>query len=166
MLEHILWCGKSCGVREYDTEGDCTFFFLDHLLIPALVPFQLRKKLEFVDIWTGTYCTFTKDKSGHIYVFGLNNYNQLGEYGERARSRWRLFILMSVNPTGLEQQKSHFHPSVSPAFDGREWISINGGQHHTLALDKDGSYLFIWFTVFIGGKIEMKRNISTVDSLS
>lgn len=50
------------------------------LLTPGLVEFKVRKKLEFVDIWAGTYCTFAKEhKKGDIYVFGLNNYYQIGK---------------------------------------------------------------------------------------
>ena len=38
-----------------------------------------KKKLILDDIWTGSYCTFVRAKeTGFIYVFGLNNYNQLG----------------------------------------------------------------------------------------
>ena len=52
------------------------------LLLPAIVNFTpLRLKLEFDNIWAGTYCTFAREKQkGNIYVFGLNNYNQLGKY--------------------------------------------------------------------------------------
>lgn len=55
------------------------FFFIDQLLVPAPVNFQRRLKVEADEIWAGTYCTFVKDKlKGHVYAFGLNNYNQLG----------------------------------------------------------------------------------------
>jgi hypothetical protein len=53
-----------------------------HLLSPTLVPFKPRHEPEFEDVWAGNYCTFAKEKSkGDIYVFGLNNYCQLGEFG-------------------------------------------------------------------------------------
>ncbi|XP_023711551.1 regulator of chromosome condensation isoform X2 [Cryptotermes secundus] len=88
-----------------------------HLLSPMLVTFKPRHRPEFEDVWAGTYCTFAKEKSkGDIYVFGLNNYNQLG----------------------LEEQKSHFHPVVSRAFSGKSWVQICGGQHHSIALDSEG----------------------------
>lgn len=52
-----------------------------NFLSPILVTFNPRHKPEFEDVWAGTYCTFAKEKSkGDIYVFGLNNYNQLGEF--------------------------------------------------------------------------------------
>ena len=84
---------------------------------PLLIKFKPRHEPEFEDVWAGTYCTFAKEKSkGDIYVFGLNNYNQLG----------------------LEEQKCHFHPMVSEVFSGKNWVQICGGQHHTLALDSEG----------------------------
>ena len=85
---------------------------------PSLITFKPRHKPEFEDVWAGTYCTFAKEKSkGEIYVFGLNNYNQLG----------------------LEEEKSHFHPVVSEVFTGKNWVQICGGQHHTLALNSEGA---------------------------
>lgn len=55
--------------------------FAVQLLTPALVNFNRRFKLEFDNIWTGAYCTFAREKAeGNIYVFGLNNYNQLGKF--------------------------------------------------------------------------------------
>lgn len=54
------------------------------LLTPAIVEFKIRKKLEFDDIWAGTYCTFAREyQSGDIYVFGLNNYHQIGKTRRR-----------------------------------------------------------------------------------
>ncbi|KAJ9585284.1 hypothetical protein L9F63_002914, partial [Diploptera punctata] len=90
---------------------------MTQLLTPAPVTFKPRLKPEFEDVWAGSYCTFAKEKSkGEIYVFGLNNYNQLG----------------------LEEQKVHFHPVVSKVFSGKQWVLICGGQHHSLALDSEG----------------------------
>lgn len=55
------------------------FLPLGNLLVPGLVPFKPSKRPEFVDIWTATYGTFAKDKNNQVYVFGLNNYNQIGK---------------------------------------------------------------------------------------
>lgn len=58
------------------------FFLISaHLLLPSLIPFNPRSKLVFDDIWAGTSCTYAKSQ-GQIYVFGLNNYNQLGMYSK------------------------------------------------------------------------------------
>lgn len=88
---------------------------LAHLLLPSLIPFNPRSKLVFDDIWAGTSCTYAKSQ-GQIYVFGLNNYNQLG----------------------IEAQKCHFHPVVSESFSEKSWVQICGGQHHTIARDSEG----------------------------
>ncbi|XP_078048631.1 regulator of chromosome condensation 1 [Augochlora pura] len=102
---------------------------MDPLLAPDLVKFHIKKKLEFSDIWAGTYCTFARENnSGDIYVFGLNNYYQIG----------------LKNPT------THFLPQVAKTFSGRTWRHISSGQHHTIALDDSGQ-------VFVMGRKEYGR---------
>lgn len=55
---------------------------MDPLLNPGLVEFKVRRKLKFDEIWAGTYSTFAKEyKKDDIYVFGLNNYHQIGKTG-------------------------------------------------------------------------------------
>ena len=39
---------------------------------------------------------------------------------------------------GLPSVNSRFHPEVSAGFRGHKWLSISGGQHHTVALDAEG----------------------------
>ena len=54
-------------------------FVLAKLLTPDAININPRLKLHFDDIWAGNYSTFVKVASKNdIYVFGLNNYNQLG----------------------------------------------------------------------------------------
>ncbi|XP_046663779.1 regulator of chromosome condensation-like isoform X2 [Homalodisca vitripennis] len=90
---------------------------LNQLLMPALVKFNIKSRLEFDQIWTGAYCTFVREKEkGKIFVFGLNNYKQLG----------------------LDHTQVYFHPSLSEAFSDKNWLKVCGGQHHTLALDSNG----------------------------
>ncbi|XP_033328633.2 regulator of chromosome condensation 1 [Megalopta genalis] len=102
---------------------------MDPLLVPGLVKFHIKKKLEFGDIWAGTYCTFAKEhNTGDIYVFGLNNYYQIG----------------LKNPT------THFFPQIARTFSGRTWRHISSGQHHTIALDDSGQ-------VFVMGRKEYGR---------
>lgn len=52
----------------------------DYLLTPQPVALGKGKKKVAIDcVWTGSYATFARAKdTGAIYVFGLNNYNQLG----------------------------------------------------------------------------------------
>uniref|UniRef100_A0A1B6DMR9 RCC1-like domain-containing protein n=1 Tax=Clastoptera arizonana TaxID=38151 RepID=A0A1B6DMR9_9HEMI len=65
---------------------------VSQLLIPMQVYFKRSYKLKFDNIWAGSYCTFTREKNGgNIYVFGLNNYNQLG----------------------IDNSKTHFHPVLA-----------------------------------------------------
>lgn len=56
----------------------CNVVFPDQLLIPALVKFK-KMNLEIDRIWAGAYSSFASTKSGKVYVFGLNNYKQLGK---------------------------------------------------------------------------------------
>ncbi|XP_024945219.1 regulator of chromosome condensation isoform X2 [Cephus cinctus] len=99
------------------------------LLTPGQVIFKITKKLKFEDVWAGTYCTFAKEfHKGEIYVFGLNNYHQIG----------------------LKELVPHFHPQVSKTFTGKVWRHISSGQHHTIALDESGQ-------VFVLGRKEYGR---------
>ncbi|KAG8228878.1 hypothetical protein J437_LFUL007615 [Ladona fulva] len=91
------------------------------LLMPMPIHLKRSLKVFFDEIWAGAYCTFARDKAkGDIYICGLNNYNQLG-YPE-------------TSPI--------FHPVPAPTFNGKHWIQISGGQHHTLALDESVSGFF------------------------
>lgn len=81
---HVYTCG--CGEQGQlgrvaaRTASRNTRHGMGPLLTPALVEFKVTKKLEFDDIWAGTYCTFAKEyQKGDIYVFGLNNYYQIGK---------------------------------------------------------------------------------------
>lgn len=54
---------------------------VNQLLEPGQVYFKINKHVEVENIWAGTYATFVKDSnSGDIYVFGLNNYSQIGMF--------------------------------------------------------------------------------------
>ncbi|KAG5895448.1 hypothetical protein JTB14_001325 [Gonioctena quinquepunctata] len=87
------------------------------LLNPSPISLKPSLKLHFDNIWAGTYVTLCKvANSNDIYVFGLNNYNQLG--------------LKSTNP--------HFMPTLAKEFSKHNWNLISSGQHHTIALDEDG----------------------------
>lgn len=90
------------------------------LLEPAAVPVKGRPSSRTVliqDVWTSNYSTFLKaQESGHIYAFGLNNYNQLGYENERVA----------------------YAPKQVASYNSQTWKEIAGGQHHTISLDSEG----------------------------
>ncbi|XP_018579468.1 regulator of chromosome condensation [Anoplophora glabripennis] len=87
------------------------------LLQPAQISLKPSLRLHFDNIWAVTYGTFCKVANrDDVYVFGLNNYNQLG--------------LKSLVP--------QFMPKLSKEFSKYKWNIISGGQHHTIGLDVDG----------------------------
>ncbi|XP_068993941.1 regulator of chromosome condensation isoform X1 [Neodiprion pinetum] len=137
----VLLTGKgqvyTCGCAEQGQLGRVAArsadrhsrYGITHLLTPGLITLKATKKLLFQDIWTGLYCTFVKEyHHGEIYVFGLNNYYQIG----------------------LTEAIVHPYPQVSKTFSGRAWKHISSGQHHTIALDEMGQ-------VFTMGRKEYGR---------
>ncbi|CAH1773702.1 unnamed protein product [Owenia fusiformis] len=92
---------------------------LDLILLPGEVHFKKSKgsKRKFSDIWVSTYSTYAQvADTNEIYAWGLNNYYQLG----------------------INDLSNRFVPTRVPSFDGKEWLSISGGQHHLVALDSEG----------------------------
>ncbi|XP_076264668.1 regulator of chromosome condensation 1 isoform X1 [Rhynchophorus ferrugineus] len=87
------------------------------LVNPAPISVKPSLKLHFDNIWAGSYCSFAKvvDKDD-VYVFGLNNYNQIG----------------------LSNTEPEYFPKKSPEFSKYNWDHISSGQHHTVALSSDG----------------------------
>ena len=79
----------TCGCAEQGQLGRVAEVFSNrggrkgksYLLTPQPVALGQGKKRIVIDsVWTGSYATFARAKeTGFIYVFGLNNYNQLGE---------------------------------------------------------------------------------------
>lgn len=115
----------TCGCAEQGQLGRVAECFshrggrkgLAYILKPDAVRFR-QKKSVFSEVWTGQYITFAKEKnSGEVYGWGLNNYFQIG----------------------FNDMTSRFVPEKIKSFNGQSWISVAGGQHHTVALDKDGN---------------------------
>ncbi|XP_065205773.1 regulator of chromosome condensation-like [Planococcus citri] len=113
------------SVRFADRGSRCG---LGNFLNPRIIH-ALRKK-KFDEIWVGSYNSFAREHStSHIYSFGLNNYYQ----------------------SGLEEEKIYPWPVVSKPFStNKKWVSICGGDHHTLSLDNTG-------TTYVLGKKEYGR---------
>lgn len=60
------------------------FFLVAKLLQPAPISLKPSLRLHFDNIWASTYGTFCKvANSDDVYVFGLNNYNQLGKCSDK-----------------------------------------------------------------------------------
>ncbi|KAJ8959441.1 hypothetical protein NQ318_022133 [Aromia moschata] len=90
---------------------------LAKLLQPGPISLKPSLKLHFDNIWSATYGTFCKvANSDDIYVFGLNNYFQLG----------------------LKSMAPQYMPKLSKEFSKYKWTLISSGQHHTIALDENG----------------------------
>ncbi|XP_063606599.1 regulator of chromosome condensation-like [Penaeus indicus] len=92
---------------------------IETLLEPMPIKvFKNRKPVLFDDVWAGGLTTFARAReTGHIYAFGLNNYNQLGD----------------------EDTNMKFQPVLLKNFKGKKWLQVSGGQHHSLALSDDGT---------------------------
>ncbi|KAJ8681275.1 hypothetical protein QAD02_017062 [Eretmocerus hayati] len=102
---------------------------MTQLLTPGQVRFKMNKHVEAENIWAGTYSTFIKNRHNNdVYVFGLNNYSQIG----------------------LKGTDKQYHPQISQTFSTRKWVEISSGQHHTVALDDEGN-------VFVLGRKEYGR---------
>lgn len=87
------------------------------LLEPMMIFSKPSLRLHFDNIWGGTYATFAKvNESDDIYVFGLNNYYQIG----------------------LKSEAPQYNPKLSKEFSKYKWQSICSAQHHTIALDTEG----------------------------
>ncbi|XP_026673814.1 regulator of chromosome condensation, partial [Ceratina calcarata] len=113
------------------------------LLTPGLVEFKITKKLRFDDIWAGTYCTFVKAyHTQEVYVFGLNNYHQIG----------------------LSDPLPRFHPQISETFSGNNWRHISSGQHHTIALDDAGKVYVMGRKEY--GRLGLGSNCSDAEKLT
>jgi regulator of chromosome condensation len=90
-------------------------------LIPRQIFFwKNRKPIKINQIGAGHYCSFAIDINGQLWGWGLNNYAQLG-LGRSDR--------LIYTPTVLKLLKTY------------EVSKIKGGEHHTLAVTKDGSVL-------------------------
>ncbi|KAJ3662552.1 hypothetical protein Zmor_006896 [Zophobas morio] len=110
------------------------------LLQPTLISLNPSKKLHFDNIWAGSYGTFAKVAGkDDIYVFGLNNYNQLG-----------------VEVKNVEN--CQYLPALSRQFSKHQWNIISSGDHHTIALDDGGR------TYAIGRKEYGRLGLGELDS--
>ncbi|XP_026463612.1 regulator of chromosome condensation [Ctenocephalides felis] len=103
---------RSCD-RYYARNGSSMF------LLPKKVEYKLSLKMNIGQVWAGTYSSFTKPNDGSdIFVFGLNNYCQLGL------------------PT--KTMISYFPKKSNALSKNITWSKISAGPHHTLGIDSEG----------------------------
>lgn len=144
-------CDDNLCVREL------LLYISETLLEPMPIKvFKNRKPVLFDDVWAGGLTTFARAReTGHIYAFGLNNYNQLGKrkiclymspghenslwydsvdcfcicilYVRDSRKEWRKIILLI---SGDEDTNMKFQPVLLKNFKGKKWLQVSGGQHH------------------------------------
>ncbi|RWS10789.1 Regulator of chromosome condensation-like protein [Dinothrombium tinctorium] len=104
-------------------ESECKFekskaenFLKPHKII-------VDKTEVFDKVWAGSYTSFARTTSGKIYVWGLNNFCQLG-----------------LRSSSAETSSFEYFPRVLPSFTRSQAKvkEICGGSHHSLALDADG----------------------------
>ncbi|KAF9187561.1 hypothetical protein BGZ51_001210 [Haplosporangium sp. Z 767] len=86
-------------------------------MLNGLTPESVGAK-GMVKVGAGSYHSFAIDKDGKAYAWGLNTYGQCGN----------------------EDPKVENIPSVAPieALEEEKFVDIQGGEHHTIALTKDG----------------------------
>src|SRR5690554_4979290 len=86
-------------------------------MLNGLTPESVGAK-GMVRVGAGSYHSFAIDKDGKAYAWGLNTYGQCGD----------------------ENPKTENIPSVAPieALEEERFVDIQGGEHHTIALTKDG----------------------------
>ncbi|CAH0545761.1 unnamed protein product [Brassicogethes aeneus] len=122
---------------------------LEKLLKPAPISLKPSLKLHFDNIWTGTYGTFCKvANKDDVYVFGLNNYYQLG--------------LDIVGP--------QYVPVLSKEFSRHEWNLITCAQHHTICLTTGGKAYAIgrkeYGRLGLGEQCDEARELKEIEALS
>ncbi|GAB1603361.1 regulator of chromosome condensation-like isoform X1 [Argonauta hians] len=123
---------------------------LELILNPQIVRFRGPTKAQprFNDIWAIQYATFAEEKeTGHIYSWGLNNYDQLG----------------------FSDLEDRFIPQKVTSFSNKQWLDITGGMHHTVALSDEGKVYVLgrgeYGRLGLGEDVDMVDKPTVVDSL-
>ena len=124
------------------------------------------KKVEFGEgvviekIWANHWSSYSKTTSGDIYVWGLNNYHQLGFKSEGSvkvinsdpnESQTTLNLIIELKPIKVDKMPANI-------------VMITNGQHHMLALDSEGQVFSCGSNTY--GKLgyETSNSDQTVDS--
>ncbi|KAI9297167.1 RCC1/BLIP-II [Neoconidiobolus thromboides FSU 785] len=100
---------SQCGFKEYDSKN-----ISSEEKSLKLNPLPVK---NIVNIFAGGYHSFAREKTGRIYSWGMNNYNQCA-------------IVTKGNLAGERIEK----PTLSHGLTGNDITELSGGEHHTLAL--------------------------------
>ncbi|KAG5358375.1 Protein pim1 [Yarrowia sp. B02] len=85
----------------------------------TLAPRELGLR-NIVSVGAGEFHSFAIDSEGRVLAWGLNQYGQCGILGQSDNA--------AVDG-----------PTYVDALDGKDIVSVTGGEHHSLALSKDGT---------------------------
>jgi len=126
--------------------------------------FLIPQKVEFEDstviiekIWSSHWSSFAQSTNGDIYVWGLNNFHQLGFKTENP------IEVCSTDPNE-SQQSSKLIIELRPIKVGRMPTNIKmiaNGQHHMLALDTNGQVFSCGSSTY--GKLGLTDAINSED---
>ncbi|KAK9787194.1 putative Regulator of chromosome condensation 1/beta-lactamase-inhibitor protein II [Seiridium cardinale] len=87
---------------------------------------KFNSKHYAVDIAAGSYHSFYIDNYGAVWAWGLNNYSQTGHSDDTGKDDAMVLV-----------------PRPVDALDGRKIVSIDGGEHHSVAATAAGE-LITW----------------------
>ena len=93
---------------------------IGYILIPKVV--RLRRDHKFKDVFCGSFCTFgiTKDSS-NVFVWGLNNYGQLGT--GNTESHYMPKKCLPLSELNTDEEKN---------------LKVASGQHHSVFVTSEG----------------------------
>ncbi|XP_060077678.1 regulator of chromosome condensation-like [Ylistrum balloti] len=113
---------------------------LGFILTPAKVKCR-RRKTFFSDVWAGQFATYAQEAdTGEVFSWGLNNYFQLG----------------------FSDMKNRFVPERVGSFSVKKWLKLDGGQHHTVAMDTNGKVYTIGRSEY--GRLGLGEDVTTEKS--
>jgi regulator of chromosome condensation len=134
---------RAAPAREEEAEGrDATPWRKAEFLQPAPMHLPVDLPARPSAIACGSHATFVIVADGAVYACGLNNWGQLG---------------VTPHPHG---EHSLSVPQLAVALGGAQVAAIAGGDHHTLALTREGAILAF------GRQAYGRLGLPTVDTMS
>ena len=115
----LTWLRAEVGRDEAADCRDACESYVDHASeLEAGEAGGLDDRVKLKGVYAGAYHSFALSMHGSVYSFGLNNMGQLG------------LGSLDVNFTGT--------PTLVSALEGKGISSLQGGEHHSIALSTDG----------------------------